>query len=107
MQANEGRELTLDRLIGRANFEDRTRRRFVEFEMPFAIEAILAWRLARLDADQTDLEPRVAIAGKRQRAGDMDDADNVGGFDVVANDVARADQDFGAGCRNRAAVPGF
>ena len=72
-----------------------------------AVEAVLRRLLAGRDGDQAGFEPRGAIPGELQGAGDLDQADDVLGGDVVADVVAGPDDDPVAGLRDAALVPGL
>ena len=74
--------------------------------MSVAIEAVLAGVVAGLDLDQADVEHRVHVGRKRQRAGNVDEADHLLGFNVIKDDVAFADLHSRPGCRDLAAFPG-
>ena len=76
MQADEGGMLFADRSIGHADFEGwpliGRGRAFVR-----AIEALLAYFVPRLNAEQADIEPGIAIVSEGQSTGDLHDADRL------------------------------
>ena len=82
---------------------------------PCPCSAIGAWQSKpssdgsslRRDGDQAGFQPRAAIPGELQRPGDLDQADDVLGGDVVDDVVAGSDDDPVAGLRDAALVPGL
>ena len=76
MQADHGRVLGVDGLVRRADFEGgrgfvgSASGRWASQSKPSSLSVV-----AGLDLDEADVEPRVAVAGEGQRAGDVDDAD--------------------------------
>ena len=65
MQTNQGGVFGADRLIGRADFENRTRNAVIDVEVAFAIEAFFAGPIAGLHAQDAD----VAASPRRETAG--------------------------------------
>src|SRR5262249_11809634 len=71
-----------------------------------ALEAFFANVVARLNLDETDFEPRVAVAGEGQGAGDMNRADAGLRLQVVADHMSFLNLDLGALAGNLTAFPG-
>ena len=96
-QADEGGVLRRNRSVCRANFQRRPGRPRFRFDgVGVAVNAMLAAVVPGLDLDQAHVQPCVAIPSKRQRAGDVDRADDLVRFQVVGDRVAGADLDPGA-----------
>ena len=94
-QPDGGRHVRGHGVIGRADLQRRHRHLRVHRAV-VAHEAVLARLLAGLDLDQADVESGVAIAGERQRAGDVQHAQRLIGVDVVGHRDVR-----GGFARNR------
>ena len=77
-QPDQRRAIRVDRPLRRADLQRRPRpaRRRVR-QMGVAVEAVLAGIVARLDLDQPDIEPRVLVAGERQRPRHVNQADRL------------------------------
>src|SRR5262249_14730897 len=97
-QPDEGGVPGRDGLFGGAGLEGELHlARLDQGDVSITIEAVLAGVVARLDLDQADAQPGVAVAGEGERPGNVDRADHRIGLDVVKDRVPRADLDPGAG----------
>ena len=79
-----------------------------EGHVGIAVEAVFTGVVAGLDLDETHFEQRIAVAGKSQRAGDMNRADGnrFGFLEIVGDAVAGADLDLGGGTGHLTTFPG-
>ncbi len=88
-EPDDGGMLGRDRPIRRTDFQ---RRRCLfdvgGLEMRVAIKALFAIFVAGFDLDQPNVEPRVAIGGEAESAGDIDAANRVRRFHVVNNPIS-------------------
>jgi len=98
--------LTVARLLGSSDFEGGPLlARFWRREMRLAVEALLAILVAGLNLDQADVEPRVMIGRKAQRAGDVNSANRLAGFDVVQDSMTGFGSTREPGCRAPGRAP--
>lgn len=76
-----------------------------EIAVGVAVESVFAVSIARLNLDEADVQDCVPVRIERERAGDVDRADDGLGLRVVDDTVPRADEHAGTRAGNRVAVP--
>ena len=74
-------------------------------EMRITFKAVLAHAFILLHANEAGIELRVAIRGKGERARDVQRANSLRGFEIVAHGVRGADEHGGAFTRHLTAFP--
>jgi hypothetical protein len=98
----------VNRRIGHADFESGAQLAQIDRRhVGVALEAVLAgvFIAAGLDLDQADVEPGGLVAGKGQRAGDMNGANRLVGIEIVGDGVPGANLHARRSSGDLAAVP--